>query len=261
LIKHISFSLISFAYNEEELLEKTILEWHNTLRSLGCDFEIVLINDGSVDSSAEIANSLAARLPQLRVFHFERNRGIGHALREALKHVSKDIVFWNDIDGHFDLGDLRKVIPFLEDPEIDIAVGFKHDNWQTKKSLDWLKSRVNYWLIRVLFLSNIRDFQFIQFYPRAILCQGMSIESCSSFIPAECLIKSSALGLTLRQIQLNYHSGNGIQRSGKASGFTAVKTAIQDIFSFWYRWTFAGGKQTAIEHWKKTFGENVTWQQ
>ncbi|HOC92652.1 MAG TPA: glycosyltransferase family 2 protein [bacterium] len=260
----LSFSMVTFAYNEEALLENQIRIWARLLEKFADDYEIILVNDGSSDRTGEIADSLALQYPKLKVIHHERNLGIGYAVREGLSHVAKDIVFWNDIDAHFNLEDLEKVIPLLKDPEVDIVAAFKHDMLRTKSPLSWFKSRVNYYLIKSLFFSlildfsPILDFQFVQFYPRKFFTEGIHLESYSSFIPAECLIKARKIGLNIRQIQLRYHTRFDPNHPRSGFSMRTILTSVRNIMEFWLRWKFLGGRRRAVARWKSAFGDGAS---
>ncbi len=255
--------MITFAYNEENWLEDRIHLWMSQFGKFVDDFEIVLVNDGSEDRTGEIADRLAREYPQLKVIHHEKNMGTGYAARTGRNNVSKYIVFWNDVDSHFNLDDLGKVIPLLQDPEIDIVVAFKHDLIKTKSMFSWMKSRINYYLIKMLFFSlffdysPILDYQFVQFLPRRFFVDGIDLKSYSSFIPAECLIKARRIGLEIRQIQLKYHSKPA--GYGTALNAKTIMTSIKNIFEFWLRWTIGGEKNRTIEHWHSAFGGEFPW--
>lgn len=254
---NISLSLITFAYNEEDGLERQIAQWTQELDRFVADWEIVLVNDASTDRTRQVADALSAKDPRIRVVHKEQNGGVGRAIGTARAHVSKNWVFWNDIDGHFDLKDLEKVLPYLRDPDVDLLVCFKHDNMGGKSSsFHWFKSRANYYLLRLLFVSGIRDFQFVQFYPRQYFCQGIELEAYSSFVPPECVLKAQALELNIRQIQLRY-----VSHPARASKTTlqAIIISVFNIFTFWWRWRFGGGRKRTLAHYQNVFGGGKPW--
>jgi len=251
--------MITFVFNEEAILEQQLREWVKQFQTFSNNFEIVLVNDGSTDKSREILDRLDEEFSQLVVIHHETNQGIGYAIRTARQNLSKDYVFWNDIDAHFSLEDMEKVIPYLKD--YDIVVGVKHDTVYTKKgNIHWLKSRVNFHLIKTLFLSPIQDFQFVQFFPVKFFKEGMELESYSSFIPAECLVKARSLGFSIMQIQLFYTTGEIDGRVSKSNNVKTVLTSIKNIFSFWLSWSLLGGRRRARNYWHDKFGNTLPWQ-
>ena len=78
-----TISAVLPAYNEEENIETAVTRLSDTLRSLGLrDWEVIVVDDGSVDRTGEIADRLAAEDPShLRVFHHNPNRGYAEALK------------------------------------------------------------------------------------------------------------------------------------------------------------------------------------
>jgi hypothetical protein len=61
-------------YNEEQNVEKVTCEALDTARQISDDYEIIIVNDGSKDRTAEIADELAAKFPQVRAIHHEINK-------------------------------------------------------------------------------------------------------------------------------------------------------------------------------------------
>ena len=69
------------AYNDSGTIASLVITALQTARSLTDDFEIIIVNDGSVDATAQIANELARTYPQVKVVHHHGNHGYGGALR------------------------------------------------------------------------------------------------------------------------------------------------------------------------------------
>lgn len=254
----ISFSLITFVYNEAPLVEKQIRNWVSQLEKQRINYEILLVNDGSTDGTKLIVDNLSKEIPSLRVFHHDKNRGVGQAIKTVRAHVSKDYVFWNDIDSHFDLDDMDKVVPLLKN--YDVLVAFKHFQTPGKKTtFSWLKSRINYYLIKILFFSNINDFQFVQFFPSVFFKDGIILESYSSFIPAEIIFKARNAGLEIGQVELFYHCDINDGRKGKCENARTIWCSIRNIFAFWFKWNFMGGKKSAYKYYQNSLGAKKVW--
>ena len=92
----------------------------SALGDSGIDWEIVLVNDGSIDKTGKIAAELASKEPRIRVTHHERPRGIGYCFREGIESSSKDAITWLPGDGENDPYELLKYLPILEHVEIVI---------------------------------------------------------------------------------------------------------------------------------------------
>ncbi|HVF90836.1 MAG TPA: glycosyltransferase family 2 protein, partial [Blastocatellia bacterium] len=95
-----------------------------TLRKLTCDYEIIVVNDGSKDHTAQILSEMEAVYPSLRVVHHPTNMGYGTALRTGMATATKDFVFYTDGDAQYDVRELEELVPLMAD-DVDIVNGYK----------------------------------------------------------------------------------------------------------------------------------------
>jgi dolichol-phosphate mannosyltransferase len=93
-----TISLVLPVYNEIAVLSELNKTLQNALVETGYDFEIIFINDGSIDGSAELLDSIAAEYPNVRVVHFSRNFGHQSALQAGLTAARGDAVVIMDSD-------------------------------------------------------------------------------------------------------------------------------------------------------------------
>ncbi|WP_422924149.1 glycosyltransferase family 2 protein [Singulisphaera sp. PoT] len=91
-------SLVIPIYNEEEALPSLLKALRSVLDAMGCDHEIVFVNDGSRDGSARILSDLAASDPRVKVLGFSRNFGHQAAITAGLDFASGDAVVVMDAD-------------------------------------------------------------------------------------------------------------------------------------------------------------------
>ena len=90
------------AYNDSGTIASLVITALHTARELTSDFEIIIVNDGSADATAQIADELARTYPEVRVVHHARNRGYGGALRSGFEAATRDLVFYTDGDAQYD---------------------------------------------------------------------------------------------------------------------------------------------------------------
>ncbi len=88
------------------------------------DYEIIVVDDGSVDNSRELLRELQRKYPALRLVLHECNRGYGAALQSGFAHATKALVFYTDGDGQYDVFELRKLLPIIQDG-VDVVNGYK----------------------------------------------------------------------------------------------------------------------------------------
>ncbi len=90
------------AYNDSGTIASLVISALRAARKLTTDFEVIVVNDGSADATAEIVDELARTYPEVRVVHHERNRGYGGALRSGFAAATRDLVFYTDGDAQYD---------------------------------------------------------------------------------------------------------------------------------------------------------------
>ncbi len=119
--KALQISVVIPAYNEEKLIERTLEHLTRFLEGLDVNFEILVVDDGSVDSTADIVSSKTDE--RLRLIRLERNRGKGAALRTGIAHTSGDWVFLVDADLPYSTGFLEDAFARLRSGEAEAVIG------------------------------------------------------------------------------------------------------------------------------------------
>jgi glycosyltransferase involved in cell wall biosynthesis len=102
-----------------------------TAEEITNDYEIILVNDGSGESTVDVLNFIEKHFPQVRVVHHKTNRGYGGALKTGFAEARKEFVFYTDGDAQYDVRELKKLLPAMRDG-IDVVNGYKikrHDPW------------------------------------------------------------------------------------------------------------------------------------
>lgn len=230
IMKKYSLSLVVACRNEEELLEDFLKKSATDLARVSDDFEIVLVDDGSVDKSLEIEQKLAKILPQLKIIALGKNLGTGANYIPGFRAATKDIVFWNTVDAFYNTEDLPRILPYLD--RADVVSCYRTD-LKANNFYQRILTLGNYFLIRFLFPLKLRSYQTLQFHRRQFL-QGIKIEAGSSFISPEFLLKAAASGLSILEVPFVFQE----RLAGRAKGgkLTFVWRTFKDIIRFWWRW-------------------------
>ena len=143
------------AYNDAPSLPALLEKTFSVLSQVSDDFEVIVVNDGSRDATAEVLAELQRSYGRrLRVITHETNRGYGGALRSGFAAATKELVFYTDGDGQYDVGELPKLLEKLA-ADVGLVNGYKlerHDPWHRV-----LIGAVYNRLARFLFRVRIRD--------------------------------------------------------------------------------------------------------
>lgn len=142
------------AYNDADTLPTLVSRAVETLRAVAHDYEIVVIDDGSTDQTAEVLETLRQRHPCLRFIRHPHNLGYGAALRSGFRQATKELVFYTDGDGQYDVGELKSLVPLLR-PDVDAVVGYKMH--RADSGLRRLLGQVYCWGVKRCFGLKVRD--------------------------------------------------------------------------------------------------------
>ncbi|WP_243312601.1 glycosyltransferase family 2 protein [Fundidesulfovibrio agrisoli] len=254
-------SLVSWAYNEEILIEGFLRRADAMLSSSVEDYEIVVVDDGSKDRTPEILARLSAELPRLRVVTNEVNRNVGYSSRRAVASATKEYLFWQTVDWSYDITLLRIFLEFLKTCDVVAGVrrapvtvrlglfkplalllklfGIKHLTRRSDTVPKALVSVINYSLIRVLYGLPLSDYQNVVFYPSRLIQPIIATaEADSSFANPELLYKAFMSGASLVEVPINFIP----REAGEAKGtrLKALRASLKDVFKFWWAWRVLG---------------------
>src|SRR5262245_61588270 len=125
-ISNYQVSVIAPIFNEEESIEPLVEALLSVLETMNRSFEVILVNDGSTDRSAERLDNVAARNPKVRVIEFRHNAGQAAALMAGIDHATGDIIITIDADLQNDPQDIPSLLAKL-DEGAGVVSGWRKD--------------------------------------------------------------------------------------------------------------------------------------
>jgi glycosyltransferase involved in cell wall biosynthesis len=216
------------AHNEEANLAGLVEEALATLPGLAVTFEIIVVNDGSRDGTAAIADELAAANPDVvRAVHHPTNLGYGSALRSGLGAARYELVAFTDGDRQFQVADLGRLAERLAATDApDVVVGFRIK--RADPLIRTIYARVYRLANRVLFGLRVTDVDCACKLFRREALDGLRVESGGAFFSAELLIKLRAAGRSVAEVGVPHYP----RTAGSATGAkpSVVLRAVKD---FW----------------------------
>ncbi len=138
-------SILVPIYNEKDNLEPLRAALLGTLDTLEKPFEVILVNDGSIDGSAEVMDAIAASDVRFKIVHFKRNFGQTAALMAAIDHATGDVLIPMDGDLQNDPQDIPRLLERIGEG-YDVVSGWRQDR-QDQTLSRILPSKIANWLI------------------------------------------------------------------------------------------------------------------
>jgi glycosyltransferase involved in cell wall biosynthesis len=198
-----SLSVFFPAYNDSPSLPELVNRTFEVLRQHVEDYELIVVNDGSRDNTADVLEELRqAHAPWMRVITHPQNRGYGGALRTGLAAAKKEYIFYTDGDGQYDVGELPRLLA-LAGPETGLVNGYKLER-QDPAHRVWI-GRVYNFCARLLFRIRIRDIDCDYRLIRRSLLEKISLTSTSGTICVELVRKLELSGCEVREMGVRHY--------------------------------------------------------
>lgn len=190
-------------YNEELNIDHAIDAAVEALEKHSSDYEIVIVDDASTDSSPAMVERRAAANPRIRMLRHERNRKLGGSLKTGFAAASKDLVLYMDADLPFDPDVVGRAIRAMQITGADVIAGYRLD-----RTIEGVRRTIYSYvynaLIGVLFGWPHRDINFSFKLMKREVLRAIELKSEGSLIDAELIVKAKNRGFTIQQIGLDY---------------------------------------------------------
>jgi glycosyltransferase involved in cell wall biosynthesis len=174
------------------------------------EYQIIVVDDGSTDGTAQIAADVARSVPHVRIVQHDQNRGYGAALVSGLRAARMPWVLLTDSDLQFDLDQLSDFVPLTG--EADLVVGWRLDRQ------DPLHRRVNAaawnWLVRHAFDLQVRDVDCAFKLMRREVLEDVALTSSGAMISTELLVRAQANGARVRELAVEHRPRIAGEQSG-----------------------------------------------
>ena len=196
-----TLSIIIPVYNEEDSLDPLYKNLEAVLKSLGHDFEVIFINDGSIDGSMQRLNTIAEQDDHIKVIHFRQNFGQTAAIMAGIDAACGDIIIPMDGDLQNDPEDIPKLLDKL-DEGYDICSGWRKDR-RDNPIKRILPSKIANWLISKISGVHLHDYGCtLKAYKRDILKGVRLYGEMHRFIP----IYASWQGGKVAEVPVTHHA-------------------------------------------------------
>lgn len=225
--KDIRLSVFFPAYYDENNIDKVVNKAVEVLEDLKLkDYEVTIIEDGSPDKTAEVADKLAEIYPKVRVIHHEKNKGYGATLWEGFSTARFEYVFYTDGDNQFDLEELRKFVALV--PFSDMVIGYRKKKQYSPYRK--LTSFVYNYILRFAFNIDFIDIDCAFKIIKTDLFRKIKVNTKDAFIDAEIMIRAHLLGYTFTELGVKHLPRiDGVSTAARPS---IIFRTIKEIIDF-----------------------------
>ena len=224
-----SLSVFFPAYNDSGTIASMVIRASQAASALTPDFEIVVVNDGSADATAAVADELARVYRQVRVIHHPTNRGYGGALQTGFRSATKELIFYTDGDAQYDPGELAILWAGMA-PEVDLVNGYKISRSDPLHRI--VIGRLYHHIVSTLFGLKMRDVDCDFRLMRRSIFERVSLEKTSGVICLEMMKKIQDAGFRIAEVPVHHYH----RAYGKSQFFNLrrVGRTVVDVMRLWF---------------------------
>ena len=220
----VSISVFFPCYNEQENVARTVEKALDVLEKLNADFEVIIVDDGSSDNTGRIADEIAGSNNKVKVVHHGRNLGYGAALQSGFKAATKELVFYTDGDGQFDINEMPPLLDLMEQYDIVSCYRLNRRDPLIRKINAWCWTR----LVCFLFGLKVRDIDCaFKLYKREIF-DKIEMSSTGALIDAEILARAAHKGYRITQKGVHHYPRTAGAQTG--ANIQVILRAFKELF-------------------------------
>jgi len=219
-------SLIIPFYNEEKNLLSFLRSLNSVLNSKKVDYEIIAVNNGSTDNTAELLRSIARKNKRVRIVTVQKNIGYGFGIISGLKKASSKYVGYCWGDGQIAAEDIYNVFATLRSEDLDIC---KVKRTNRKDSFfRKLQSLLYNFAYNILFSINLKDINGCPKIMKREVLAAINPTSNDWFIDPEIMIKAFRKKFKIKEIPVTYYKREkGKSQVRLTTAFEFVKNAVK----------------------------------
>lgn len=217
------------AYNDSGTIASLVITAIQAAQTITPDFEVIVVNDGSADHTAAVADELARQYPQVKVVHHPVNRGYGGALRTGFATASKEFVFYTDGDAQYDPAEMTALWNAVR-PGVDLVNGYKISRSDPFHRI--VIGRIYHHTVKLLFGLKVRDVDCDFRLMRRAIFERVLLEKNSGVICLEMMKKIQDAGFGIAEVPVHHYH----RTHGKSQFFNVRrigKTAV-DVGRLWF---------------------------
>jgi dolichol-phosphate mannosyltransferase len=224
-------SVILLAYNEKDVIGQFLNDISKTLKDQVDEFEIIVVESGSTDNTAEIVEKLSRKNRHIRLIRQLTREGYGSAMRLGFANAKHDLIFYTDADRALNPKDITRAVSLSH--KTDVVLGYRinreEDTFKRR-----IYSKVYNFMVRHIFGLQVNDVNFSCKLIKRCLLPSLHLRSNGVFIDAELLAEVKRNGYTISEIGVIYlYRESGVSTLSRPSEI--IKTLIEMLIYIFNR--------------------------
>ena len=225
-----SLSIIIPVFNEEENIAKTIKEVYKFAENHDLVFEVIVVDDGSVDSTGRILETDFRELPNLHIVTHKNNQGFGAAVKSGIGLSKNDYVFIFDADGQYKIDDLQSFFPFIVKGEkIMIGARVRRKDAKIRQVLAFIYR----WTVRIFFRIKCKDINSSFLVIDRPLLNSIYVSANDVIYCLELILRLEKNGHYIIELPINFYQRE--RGSSKVCRLNKVFSASHTFLYLFYR--------------------------
>ena len=194
-----SISLMFPLYKDKSTVELMITKSSAVLKKLNSKYEIIIVDDGCPQNSGKLAEKIAKKFANIKIFFHKKNLGYGAALKTGLKKCKNDWIFMIDGDAEYDVDDLFRLVRVSKNYDLVITYRYKKKYTTYRIIISWVYNAV----LRLIFNIKFKDISSGSRLVSRKLIRHIKLKSNSPFVGAELAIKAKLAGYKVGEIGIH----------------------------------------------------------
>ena len=220
-----SLSIVIAAYNEEGNLQDSIQAVVDALQDRFSSYEILVVDDGSIDGTSAIVQKMSAANPSIQLIQNEHNSGMGFSLWKGMRRATKDYVTSFPGDNGLDGKSFAEMLQLIGQADV---IGYYIANPEFRSMSRRFISHAFTTLMNALFGLRLRYYNGHAIY-KAEHIKSLKVQSAAHSLLAEVLIRLLKAGRTYKAIPTIQHERK--HGTTKAFRFKTIRSVLVSVFS------------------------------
>ena len=216
-------------YKDRSTVELMIKKSSSMLKKLKRKYEIIIVDDGCPQNSGRLAEKIAKKFSNVKVFFHKKNLGYGAALKTGFKKFKNDWIFMIDGDNEYDVNDLFRLVKASENYDLVITYRYKKKYTTSRILISWIYNAI----LRLIFNLKFRDISTGSRFVSRKLVKRIKLRSNSPFVGAELAIKAELAGYKVSEIGI--HTYPRTFGTGSSVSFKNILLTLKDMFLLFLR--------------------------